>query len=131
MELISRSEASYRHTIWREMWNAVARRISGSRNTKTSGIAAGIHRTLRLRSLAPLQTAGWLQCLSRFFLSAFFQRRLARKFYAASVVDADAFDPNHIADLDYVLGAFHSKIGELGNVHQSVFAWENFHKRPK
>src|SRR5215468_10153722 len=75
-----------------------------------------------------LQTASWLQCLSSFLLSAFFQRRLARKFYAAFVVDADAFDPNHIADLDDVLGAFHSKIGELGNVHQSVFAWENFHK---
>src|SRR5262249_5308984 len=117
--------------IWRKIMNAVARRISGSRNRKTSGIAAGIHRTLRLRSLAPLQTAGWLQCLSRFLLSAFFQRRLARKFYAAFVFDADAFDPNHIADLDYVFCTFQWKIRELGNVHQSVFARENFDKRPE
>src|SRR5207342_1228619 len=73
----------------------------------------------------------WLQSLACFFFSAFFQRRLARKFYAAFVVDTDAFDPNHVANFDHVLGAFYSKIRELGNVHQAVFAWKNFNKRPE
>src|SRR4029453_15792815 len=73
----------------------------------------------------------WLQSLPCFFFSALFERRLARKFYAAFVVDADTFDPNHVANLDHVFGALHSKIGKLGNVHQAVFAWENFNKRPE
>src|SRR5882757_3132756 len=85
----------------------------------------------RLGRLVPLATTCWLQSLACFFFSAFFQRRLARKFYAAFVVDADAFDPNHVANLDHVFGAVHSKIGKLGNVHQAVFAWENFNKRPE
>src|SRR6266481_9344891 len=76
-------------------------------------------------------TALQLQSLACFLLSAFFQGCLARELYAAFVVDADAFDPNHIADLDHVLGALHPKIGKLGNVHQAVFTWENFNKRPK
>src|SRR4029079_12999656 len=75
-----------------------------------------------------LTTVSWLQSLACFFFSAFFQRRLAGKLYAAFVVDADAFDPNHVANLDHVLSALHSKIGKLGNVHQAVFAWENFNK---
>ena len=72
-----------------------------------------------------------LQSLACFLFGAFFQRRLARKFYTAFVVDTDAFHPNHIADLDHVLSAFHSKIRELGNVHQAIFARENFNKRPE
>src|SRR5512132_2204762 len=85
----------------------------------------------RLERLAALATMYGLQSLACFFFSALFQRRLTRKFYAAFVVDTDAFDPNHVANLDHVLSAFHSKIGEFGNVHQAVFAWENFNKRPE
>src|ERR1044071_8282183 len=69
-----------------------------------------------------------LQSLTCFHFSAFSQRRFPRKFYAAFVVDSDELDPNHVADLHHILGSLHSKIGELGNVHQPVFAWKNFNK---
>src|SRR3954451_17995004 len=36
-----------------------------------------------------------LQSLASFLLGAFFQCRFARELYAALVVNADAFDPNH------------------------------------
>src|SRR5205085_8608487 len=45
-----------------------------------------------------------LQSLASFLLGAFFQCRFARELYAALVVNADAFDPNHVANLDYVFG---------------------------
>ena len=91
--------------------------VNYAERNKKSEITAGRSQKDRFRPLAPLTTVSWLQSLACFFFSAFFQRRLAGKFYAAFVVDADAFDPNHVADLDHVFGALHSKIGKLGNVH--------------
>src|SRR4030095_13395790 len=105
--------------------------VNYAERNKKSEITAGRSQKDRFRPLAPLTTVSWLQRLACFFFSAFFQRRLARKLNAAFVVDADAFDPNHVADLDHILGALHPKIGELRNVHQAVFAGENFDKRPE
>ena len=57
---------------------------------------------------------------------AFFQRGFARKFHAALVVDADAFDPDHLADLDDVFGPLHAEVGQLGDVDEAVLAREHF-----
>src|SRR6476620_1864749 len=94
---------------------------------KKSKIAAGRSQG----TVSDVSLRYWLQSLACFLFSAFSQRCLARKFYATFVVDTDAFHPNHVANLDHVLGAFYSKIRELGNVHQAVFACENFNKRPE
>jgi len=58
-----------------------------------------------------------LRGLSGFFFRAFFQSSLPRKFYATFVVDADALDPDDVANLGNVFGPFDAKIRELGNVH--------------
>src|SRR5690349_22409822 len=99
--------------------------------TQKSKITVGRSQKDRFGPLAPLTPMSWLQGLTCFHFSAFFQRCLPGKFYAAFVVDADAFDPNHVANLDHVLGSLHSKIRELGNMNQSVFARKNFNKRPE
>ena len=62
-------------------------------------------------------------------LSALFERGFARKFHAAFVVDADAFDPDHVANFDDVFGPFHAKIRQLGDVDEAVLARENFDER--
>src|SRR5437588_3965828 len=64
--------------------------------------------------------------LARLGFSAFPQRRFARKLDAALVVDADAFYPDHVANVCNIFGAFHPEVRQLGNVHEPVPAWEYF-----
>ena len=51
---------------------------------------------------------------------------LRLKFHAAFVVDADAFHPDHLADFRDVFRSFDAEIRQLGNVHEAVFAREDF-----
>src|SRR5882724_7162552 len=67
--------------------------------------------------------------LTRFGFGALFQRGFTRKFYAPFIIDADALDPNDVANLGNVLRSFHTKVRELGNVHEPIPARENFDKR--
>src|SRR5262249_18558615 len=69
-----------------------------------------------------------LRDLSGFFFRAFFQSRFSRKYYATLVVDADALDPNDIANFGNIFGPFHSEIRELGDVHKPILTRENFDK---
>src|SRR5260370_20224324 len=78
------------------------------------------------RSARVLLSRKWL---TRFGFGAFLQRGFARKFYPAFVVDSDALDPNDVADLGNVFRSLHTKIRELGNVHEPILAGENFDKR--
>src|SRR5438477_2235477 len=66
--------------------------------------------------------------LARFRFGAFFQSGFARELYAAFVVDADAFDPNHVADVRHIFGALYPEVGQLGNMDETVSARENFDK---
>src|SRR5438105_12619655 len=66
--------------------------------------------------------------LSGLRFGAFFERGFARKLDPAFVVDADAFDPDHVADFCDVLRSFDAEIRKLGNVDEAVLAWENFDK---
>src|SRR5206468_7684376 len=59
---------------------------------------------------------------------ALFHRRFARELDAALIVDADAFDPDFIADFDDVLRLLDAEVGQFANVHQAVLAGEDFHK---
>src|SRR5581483_3307100 len=70
-----------------------------------------------------------LRGLSGFLFSAFFQRSLARKFYPTFVVNADALDPNDVANFRNVFSAFHAKIRELGDVHEPIPTLKHFDKR--
>src|SRR2546428_9352591 len=70
---------------------------------------------------------GWL--LPSLCFGAFFQGGFAAEFDAAFVVDADAFYPDHVANVCNVFGAFHTEVRELGNVHKPVPAWEYFDER--
>ncbi len=63
-----------------------------------------------------------------FDFTALLQRRFARQLHSALVVDADAFHPDHLADLGDVFRPINSEIGQLGNVNEAVLARENFDK---
>src|SRR5947199_10536824 len=83
-------------------------------------IAAGIARSPPCTTLIPCAVSEpgsdlQLQSLASFFFGALFQCRLARKLYAALVVDADAFDPNHVAHLDHVFAAIPPQLRQLAN----------------
>src|SRR5256885_365599 len=64
-----------------------------------------------------------------FNFTALLEGGFARKFDATFVVDADAFYPNHFADLRDILDTADPEIGQLGNMHETVFAREHFDKR--
>ena len=49
----------------------------------------------------------------------------AAEFDAALVVNADAFDPDGVADFDNVLDFVHAELGEFGDVAESIFARKN------
>src|SRR6266446_10283960 len=83
-----------------------------------------LQRTLQRRSALVLCRSG----LTRFGFGAFFERCFTRKFHAAFVVDPDALDPNDVANLGNVFGSLYPEIRELGNVHESIPARENFDK---
>ena len=101
-------------------------RRGGLRTGKSQDLtASSISRGSPTRPQAGLQLRG----LSGFLFSALFERGFARKFYAAFVVDADAFDPNHFANFGNVFGPVHAKIRELGNMHEPIFAREHFDER--
>ena len=89
----------------------------------------GDHRELGSGRLCSASKIWFLQTLACFFFSAFFQRGFARKFYAAFVVDADAFHPDHVAHLGHVFGSVHAEIRQLGNVDEAVLAREHFDER--
>jgi len=74
-----------------------------------------------------LGCVGW-SWLAGFDFGAFLQRGLARKFYAAFIINPNALDPNNIPDFGNVLGPFDTEIRQLRNVHESFPAWQNFHK---
>src|ERR1044071_2211218 len=67
--------------------------------------------------------------LACFSFRAFSQRGFARKFYAAFVINANALNPDDVADLGDVFGPFHTKISQLGNVRLPVSDRENLPKR--
>src|SRR6266581_799107 len=69
--------------------------------------------------------------LSSLGFGAFFERGFARKLDPPFVVDADALDPDHVADFCDVLRSFDAEIRELGNVDEAVLAGENFDKGPE
>ena len=99
-------------------------------NSRRGGLAPENRKTQPRRRSAGVANSGVrLRSLSGFLFSAFFQRGFARKFYATLVVDADALDPNNVADFGNVFSPFHAKIRELGNVHQAIPARENFDER--
>src|SRR2546426_12190702 len=82
-----------------------------------------------LESKAVRLTRGWFvvgRLLPSFCFGAFFQRGFAAEFDAALVVDADTFHPDHVADVRYIFGAFHTEVGQLGNVHKPIPAREDF-----
>src|SRR3954468_5254049 len=67
-----------------------------------------------------------LRGLAGFSSGAFLERGFPAQFHAALVVDADAFHPDHFADLGDVLGPVDAEIRELGNVNETVLAREHF-----
>src|SRR5438105_14413929 len=60
--------------------------------------------------------------LSDLRFGAFFERGFARKLDPAFVVDADAFDPDHVADFCDVVRSFDAEIRKLGSVDEDVLA---------
>src|SRR5262245_27102528 len=64
-----------------------------------------------------------------FDFATFFQRRLAREFDPALIVNADTFNPNHFPDLGYIFNATNPKVGQFGDVDETILTWENFDKR--
>ena len=73
-------------------------------------------------SLAPTTTGRY----NGFRFAAVFHGRFARKFDPAFVVDPDALHPHHLADLGYVFRPIDPEIRQLGDVHEAIFARENF-----
>src|SRR5438067_5310616 len=69
--------------------------------------------------------------LAGLLFGALFQRCFATELDASLVIDADAFYPDHVANVCNVFGSFHPEVGQLGNVHEPVPAWEYFDKRSK
>src|SRR5213595_3412285 len=90
--------------------------------------AAATAATTKLARRTVVRGLGHLTGLS---FGAFFQRGFARELDSSFVIDADAFYPNDVADLRHVFRSFYPEIGQLGNVHQSIFARENFDECPK
>src|SRR5271166_6273891 len=50
-------------------------------------------------------------------LIALLHRALAGELHAALVIDADALDPDHVADLDDILGPVDAEVREFGDMH--------------
>ena len=65
------------------------------------------------------------------FFVALFHRCLAAQLDSAFVIDFEALDPNFIANLDDVFCAFHTEVGELADVAESVLSGEDFHETTK
>src|SRR5438477_2965269 len=63
--------------------------------------------------------------LAGFGFGAFFQRGLARKFYATLVVNTDAFDPDHVTNFRDIFRSFDPEICQLRDVDETVPAREN------
>src|SRR5438093_1446372 len=72
-----------------------------------------------------LKSSGASTFLPHLFV-AFFHGSLARQFHPAFVVNADALDPDFVADLDDVLGLFDAEVGQFADVHETVLAREDF-----
>src|SRR5438270_13928712 len=87
--------------------------------------------TAATAKLAPRAVVHGLGHLAGLGFGALFQRGFARQLHSSFVIDADAFYPNDVADLRHVFRSFYPEIGQLGNVHQSIFARENFDECPK
>ena len=60
---------------------------------------------------------------------ALFHGALAGELHAALVIDADALDPDHVADLDDVLGAVDAEVGQLGDVDEAFLAGQDLDER--
>src|SRR3954469_16766977 len=73
----------------------------------------------------PLRFAG----LDGFFGSPFLKLGFQSQFDRALVVNPDAFQPEHLADLGDIFGAIHAEVSQLGNVNKAVFAREHFDER--
>src|SRR3954469_19058840 len=57
-----------------------------------------------------------------FGFGAFLERGFAAQFHAAFVVDADAFDPNHLADFCDVFSLVDAEICELADENEGIFS---------
>src|SRR5205814_2917277 len=46
--------------------------------------------------------------------------------WSSDVCSSDLFHPDHVANFNHVFGPFHSEVGQLRNVHQTVLARQHF-----
>ena len=67
--------------------------------------------------------------LAGFGGGAFLERGFAAQLHAAFVIDADAFHPDHFADLRDVFDAINAEVRQLRNVNKAVLARKNFDER--
>ena len=66
--------------------------------------------------------------LARFGFGALFQRGFTRKFYASLIIDADALDPNLVANLDDIFGLLDAEVREFADVDEAIPARQEFHE---
>src|SRR5437773_1377983 len=78
---------------------------------------------------APRAVVRGLRDLAGLGFGAFSQRGFARQLDPSFVIDADAFHPDHVANVCNVFRTFHTEVRQLGNVHEPVPAWKYFDER--